>query len=150
MTRHETRVGAYAVCLDGDARMLLCRIGPGNLASGEWTLPGGGLGFGEEPAEGAIRELREETGYEGRITGLLDVASEAIPAADRMRRRIDLHVIFVLFRVEITGGALRDEIDGSTDTAAWVSEAEMAGLRLVPIVEHARRLLGEDRPESAA
>jgi 8-oxo-dGTP pyrophosphatase MutT (NUDIX family) len=32
------------------------------LGAGDWTLPGGGLRQGEDPAEGAVRELMEETG----------------------------------------------------------------------------------------
>lgn len=37
--------------------MLLCRIAPGEADSGRWTLPGGGLEFGEDPADGVLREL---------------------------------------------------------------------------------------------
>jgi ADP-ribose pyrophosphatase YjhB (NUDIX family) len=148
VTPHETRVGAYAVCLDGTERMLLCRIGPGYPAAGEWTLPGGGLELGEHPAVGAIRELSEETGYEGRIVELLEVASHAVPAAERVMRKVDLHVIFILYRVEINGGALRDEVGGSTDTAAWIAAADMGDLRLVPIVDLARRLVMQRTLES--
>ena len=32
------------------------------LGAGDWNLPGGGLRRGEHPAEGATRELMEETG----------------------------------------------------------------------------------------
>jgi len=35
--------------------------------------------------------------------------------------------------VRLVGGALRDEIDGTTDTARWFSRAELADLRLVEI-----------------
>ena len=34
----------------------------GWLGNGHWSLPGGGLHRGEDPATGAVRELREEVG----------------------------------------------------------------------------------------
>jgi 8-oxo-dGTP diphosphatase len=51
------RVAAYAIARDEHARMLLVRIAPGYNAVGKWTLPGGGLNFGEDPTDAAIREL---------------------------------------------------------------------------------------------
>jgi len=54
---------------DGD-RVLLARraVDPG---AGLWDLPGGFCGPDETPEEGAVRELREETGAEVVVTGFL-------------------------------------------------------------------------------
>ena len=41
------RVGAYGVCLDADRRILLCRLTAITSRPGWWTLPGGGVDFGE-------------------------------------------------------------------------------------------------------
>jgi len=37
----------------------------------KWTMPGGTLDFGESLTHCAIREMREETGLQIRITGLI-------------------------------------------------------------------------------
>jgi 8-oxo-dGTP pyrophosphatase MutT (NUDIX family) len=41
----------------------------------EWLLPKGHIDPGETPEEAALRELREETGVEGRLLGLLGDAA---------------------------------------------------------------------------
>ena len=47
------RVAAYAVVRDDDDRVLLCHIRPSVGVGDVWTLPGGGLEFGESPARAA-------------------------------------------------------------------------------------------------
>src|ERR1043165_5710521 len=64
-----TRPAAYGL-LWRDGKVLLCRTSPGHLGVGRWTLPGGGIVFGEAPEAGAIREVEEETGLITEITGV--------------------------------------------------------------------------------
>ena len=52
--------------------MLLIRRGKAPR-KGEWSLPGGGIELDETTKAAALRELREETGVEAEILGLLDV-----------------------------------------------------------------------------
>ncbi|MGH3076162.1 MAG: NUDIX hydrolase, partial [Gaiellales bacterium] len=70
-----TRVGAYALAMDDAGRVLLCRIAPSIVAGEVWTLPGGGLEFGEAPEAAVIRELAEESGYHGEVESLATVTS---------------------------------------------------------------------------
>src|SRR5690606_18269322 len=60
-TEYDTRVAAYALIIDGLDRVLL---GGFNGSTPGWTLPGGGVKYGEQLEEAVVREVFEETGYQ--------------------------------------------------------------------------------------
>lgn len=129
-----TRVAAYALINDDEGRILLVRIAPGYPDTGDWTLPGGGLNFGEDPADAVIRELDEETGLQGRIESLAFVHSAT---GSESTRGGPWHAIRIVYHMAITGGTLRDEQDESTDKAAWIPIAQARELPLVDLAEFA-------------
>jgi ADP-ribose pyrophosphatase YjhB (NUDIX family) len=126
-----TRVGGYALCVD-DERILLARLSAIEVDVGAWTLPGGGLEFGEHPDAAVIRELEEETGFVGEIDDVAGVFSH-VYRQSRAAQGSDLHFLGILYHVRIVGGGLRDELDGSTDTAGWFGRDELGDIRLVEI-----------------
>jgi ADP-ribose pyrophosphatase YjhB (NUDIX family) len=67
----DPKVGA-AVLAEQDGRVLLIKraMDPGR---GSWCLPGGFMEIGETPQETAIRECKEESGFDVEIPGLIDV-----------------------------------------------------------------------------
>jgi 8-oxo-dGTP diphosphatase len=129
------RVAAYNICLDADGRLLLCRLSDITERPGWWTLPGGGINFGEHPEVAAIRELAEETGLTGRIVELLAVDSIQRVVRDdpRADEDIEYHSVRIVYRTEITGGQLRDETDESTDRAAWCARDDVDAMPLVEL-----------------
>jgi ADP-ribose pyrophosphatase YjhB (NUDIX family) len=132
------RIAAYAVCVDEAARILLCRLAPGATRErdGWWTLPGGAIEHGEHPRDAVLRELTEETGLTGEVTGLLDVQSwTATLGAFGEQPPADFHAVQVVYRVAIQGGALRPEEGGTTDLCRWVARSEIGELRIVELVE---------------
>ena len=52
-----------------DEKILLVK----EIADGKWTLPGGWADVGETPAEAVEREVREESGFETKVSKLLAV-----------------------------------------------------------------------------
>lgn len=63
---------AASVAIFRGQRVLLAERG-GGPRKGYWSLPGGKIEPGETAVNAAIREIREETGLEISLTGLLDV-----------------------------------------------------------------------------
>jgi 8-oxo-dGTP diphosphatase len=118
------RVGAYAVT-QRDGAVLLARFVGSDPP--RWTLPGGGLDHGEDPRDGAVREVEEETGYRVELRRLLTVESFRA-LVDRPAGPIDHHAICIVYTAEVVGGELRDEVGGTTDTAAWVPLGDVPAL----------------------
>lgn len=131
----QIRIGAYAVIQDEDGRVLLAHWQAGEHSA--WTMPGGGIDPGEHPAEAARREVREETGYDVVIGDVIGVDSFVISAEDRLSDadHEPLQAVRIVYRGRITGGELRNEVDGSTDEAAWFPLADVAGLTRVELVD---------------
>ena len=75
------------VCLRGDEVLLIRRGTPPR--QGEWSLPGGRIEPGERAMDAALREVREETGIEAEIIGLIDVVDGLFPEAGRHYVLID-------------------------------------------------------------
>ncbi len=127
--KRRQRVAAYVVVGRADDVLLARWTGP---RGPEWTLPGGGLDFGEDPADAAVREVREETGYTVRLDRLLFVNSFRRDLPDTP---IDFHAIQIVYAGTVIGGDLCHEVDGSTDMAAWHPLAEVRELTRVPLVD---------------
>jgi ADP-ribose pyrophosphatase YjhB (NUDIX family) len=137
----DIRVAAYAVVVDEEDRILLAHWNEGRRAA--WTLPGGGLEPGEDPQRAARREVREETGYKVEIQELLGIHSRVIPASRRITdASVPLHALRIVYRARITGGRLRNEVDGSTDRAEWFPLSAVEGLQRVKLVDIAIGMAG--------
>lgn len=138
----DLRVAAYALITDDAGRLLLphWHQGPGG-----WTLPGGGIDPGEDPADGVLREVREETGFEAEIEELLGIDNMIIPGDRRLsaeKQGVPMQALRIVYRARITGGELTVEQGGSTDDVAWFTQEEIDGLKRVSLVDVGRRLAG--------
>jgi len=128
-----TRLAAYGV-IRRDGRMLLCRVAPGNIGAGRWTLPGGGLAFGESPEAAAVREVEEETGLVARITGQPAIHSDT-GEWPFSAGPVTYHTVRFVYPMAIDGGTERVEIGGSTDQFGWFTPDELPAMSVGDLVE---------------
>lgn len=133
-----TRVAAYALCVDEAGRILLCRMAPSIIPGDVWTLPGGGLRFGELPEAAAIRELGEETGQDGQVIRLVEVSDNLLKLKSRPGT---VHAIRIVYEVRVSGGQLREEQEGTTDACSWLTLEEAERLNLNDLARRAIDLL---------
>ena len=129
-----------------DAKILLARFTLGKAP--EWTLPGGGLEAGEDPADAARREVNEETGYRVELQGLLGLDSFHVPPERRISDKTrSLHALRFIYEARVVGGELCSEVDGSTDEARWFPLEEVAALTRVDLVDKGLGLWKRARQE---
>lgn len=134
-------MAAYAICVR-DGQILLARS-PAQDGTPEWVVPGGGMEHGEDPYDTVRREVEEETGYRIEVTGLLGVDSSHHVFRKGFGAPVDHHGVRLVYEGRIIGGALRNEVNGSTDLAAWQDLDAVPGLVRVSLVDIALRLWRE-------
>lgn len=117
------------VCLRGDDVLLIRRGTPPR--QGEWSLPGGRIEPGERSIDAALRELREESGVEAEILGLVDVVDGLFPDIGR-------HYVLIDYVAVWTGG---EPLAGDDADAAAFFTLETA-VQMVGWGE-TRRIIGE-------
>jgi 8-oxo-dGTP diphosphatase len=130
----DTRLAAYAVVVDGAGNILLALWNERDRPL--WSMPGGGVELDETTEQGAIREVKEETGFDVEIDGLLGIDSVVIPAEIRLSPGDrPLKGVRVIYSAHVTGGVLTNEVGGSTEEARWFPLAAVNGVERVDLVD---------------
>jgi ADP-ribose pyrophosphatase YjhB (NUDIX family) len=109
-----------AVVLNADDELLLVE----RADNGKWELPAGCLEPGEEPADGLIREVLEETSVQVRVERLLSAfvhPPHTYPNGDTVQ------ALGIAFRCAAIGGEARVSDDECTDVR-WFRLNELPSL----------------------
>ncbi|QBX99821.1 NUDIX domain-containing protein [Rhodophyticola sp. CCM32] len=131
------RAAAYVVAVDANQQILLTQFSKaGHPKSGAWTLPGGGMEWGEQAHETALRELEEETGLCADIGPLLGAQSEWFDERTSERRQCGL-ALRLIFKARNCEGELKTDFRGDDTTvgAAWFSIDAVQQLNRVEVVD---------------
>lgn len=137
MTNIQRPVPAVGTACFRGEDVLLIRRGTKPLA-GEWSLPGGRIEYGETAPAAALRELKEETGVEARLVGLVDVVDALFTS--RRSGEINRHYLLVDYAAIWLAGEARAGDDA--DHAEWISPRRLAQL---PLWEETRRIISAAR-----
>ena len=105
------QVGSNAI-VERDGAVLLVRLNYGPR-DGHWSLPGGLVENDETTEDAAVRETKEETGFDIRLDGLLSVWL-----------RPGFPILVVNYRAHITGGSLQVAPDEASE-ARFFPKAEL-------------------------
>lgn len=128
------RAACGVVVQDEAGRVLLmCRSGEAT-----WGLPGGGVEPGETWEQAALRECREETGWEIALHGLLGIYSDPATQIHRYPSGKRVHFVGAVF----LGSPLRrvDEPDDEATQLGWFTLDDLPQPLFapdIPVLRHA-------------
>jgi ADP-ribose pyrophosphatase YjhB (NUDIX family) len=111
-------VGVLAVVVRDDRVLVVRRANP--PMPGRWGFPGGVLELGETVAQGAMRELAEETGVEAEAGGPLTVI-DTIDRDEEGRVRYHYTLVAMIGHWQSGEGVAGDD----ADEVAWLTRAEI-------------------------
>ena len=122
--------------VEKDGKLLLGKRTGDIPETGKWALPGGFLDRDETAPQGALREMKEETGWEGEIISVFRINTKPDrPHEDRQNIAIE----FLVRPIKKTG-----EPDKESSKVEWIPIE-----KLIPLLSASRRI-AFDHGESIA
>ncbi|WP_280215362.1 NUDIX hydrolase [Nocardia cyriacigeorgica] len=120
---NSVRPSAAAFVQSGGKVLLICRSDNGN-----WSMPGGAHDPGESLSRTAVRETREETGVDIRLTGIVGIFTDPThvihyTSNDEVRQEFT-----VVYRGEAIGG--QPETSSESTRVEWVPVEQIPGLKM--------------------
>lgn len=129
------RIAAYALVRHDDTVLLTELSDAARTAPGAWTMPGGGIDPGEDPADAVVREVWEETGQRVTDLRLVAVSSDHWVGRAPDGTLEDFQPIRLLYTAtcpDPTEPVVHD-VGGTTSAAAWVPVTDVLTGRLTVV-----------------
>jgi len=118
------KVNVRAAVFQGE-RILLVR----ELSDGLWTLPGGWADVGDSPSVAAVREVKEESGFDVQAIKLIAVYDRDLHG----HPAIPYHTYKLFFLCDLLGGSAATS--GETDAVDFFEEHSLPPLSTTRVVE---------------
>jgi ADP-ribose pyrophosphatase YjhB (NUDIX family) len=116
-----------AIVADDEQRLLMVHRTDNDL----WSIPGGAMDIGESIADAVVREVREETGLDVEVTGIVGIYTNprhVMAYADgEVRQQFS-----VCFTTRLLGGQLRTSTE--TSQVRFVNRDDLRGLNVHPSI----------------
>ncbi|MFI6364173.1 NUDIX hydrolase [Nocardia sp. NPDC050630] len=126
-TANSVKVAVSAVIRDSQGRVLMIH----RTDNDRYSIPGGGLEAGETITQALVREVKEETGIDVRVTDLIGIFSnpEHVIAYDDGEVRQEFSICF---HADPIGGDLRTSSESKE--VRWVAPNDISSLNVHPSI----------------
>ncbi len=144
MSERRPTAAVGIVCLRSDNVLLIRRGAP--PFENQWSLPGGRIEWGERTRDAALRELKEETGCEAELVGLIDVVDAVMSA--RSGEEPWGHYLLVDYAARWLAGEPKAGDDACEAGFFPIADIEALGLwsETLRVIEAARGMLKHPEP----
>ena len=115
---------ANVVVVDDVGRILMIR----RSDNGNWAFPGGGMDLGESMPQAAVREAKEETGYDVEITGLVGIYTDPNHLIEYTSNGEVRQEFSVVFTARPVGGEPRPNAEATE--IEWFTPDQLAELQI--------------------
>lgn len=129
------------VVVNDDGKILLIR----RTDNDNWAVPGGAMDLGESIRDAALREVREETGIDVEVTGLVGIYTNPRHVIEYTSDGEVRQEFSVVFKARPVGGELQTSSESAE--VIWVAARKLDGYSMHPSMRQRIAHYLEDRSE---